>query len=369
MTIYVGSLQFSPTFKSLCCAFGKVCEESGYPVKYLFSSEYAWLLPEEIKTNTIFVGSSRGISSMIKDALNHRNKNMIRDAFLRDKPTHVYLHNFHLLNSFISKVARNFGSLFVYHSHEPYVQNRYKSVYSGFHQYWLYFFEHYQGMLLETTDYVIISSNFASKLFDIRYPSFSGNKLLIPLLFEDLGYSSCQTQTRKYITFVGPPLPAKGSDKFLEIVRYSSKHHLDLALQMTSRTNPRDSRFLQERNLRIRSTRGFSDVAFGKVIQRSYAVLTPFKRATQSATIIGSYMYGTPVVSSNVGGLPEVVKHRKTGYLVEAKAKAAQWIKGINYVRNNFSRLSRHCRKYFVEHHSEKNWRKYLPDLRIDSEI
>ncbi|MFX1475978.1 MAG: glycosyltransferase family 4 protein [Promethearchaeota archaeon] len=365
MTIYVGSLQFRPIFKSLCCAFGKACKENGYPVKYLFSSEYAWLIPKEVKANTIFVGSSKNISSILKDTSDNRNKSTIRDAFAREKPTHVYLHNFHLLNSFIAKTARNYGSFVTYHVHEPYVQNRYKSVYGGFHQYWLYIFEHYQGKLLENIDFAIVSSKFASKLFDIRYPSFNGTKLLIPLLFEDLGDSCLQTQTRKYITFVGPPLPVKGSDKFLEITRYSSEHHPDLAFQMTARLNPRDSRFLHEKNLRIRSTRGFTDAAFGKLIQQSLAVLAPFKRATQSATVIDSYMYGTPVVSSNVGGLPEIVNHGETGYLVEVEADAAQWVEGINYVIRKFSKLSRNCRNYFVEHHSEKNWLRYLPKLRI----
>jgi glycosyltransferase involved in cell wall biosynthesis len=32
-------------------------------------------------------------------------------------------------------------------------------------------------------------------------------------------------------------------------------------------------------------------------------------------------MYGTPVVSSNVGGLPEFVHHKETGYLVDLNAK------------------------------------------------
>ncbi len=365
MTVYVGCLQFSPTFKSLCCAFGKACESAGHSVKYLFSYEYAHLLPKKIKENTIFIGSSKNISSILKDAIDHRNKSSILKVFAEDPPTHIYLQNFHLLNSFIAKFARKNNSLFIYHVHEPFVQNCYKPIYKGVHQYWLYFFEYYQGKLLEQTDIAIVSSRFASKLFDIRYPRFSGERLMIPLLFEDLGSSRCQKQTREYVTFVGPPLPAKGPDKLLEIARYSSRHSLGLKLQMTSRATPRDSRFLREKDLRILSTKGFDDVAFGEIIQQSYTVLAPFRRATQSATIIGAFMYGTPVVSSKVGGLPEVVSQGKTGYLLGVDAEASLWVKGIDYIKENLTRLSGNCRKYFVKHHSEKNWSKYLPDLKI----
>jgi glycosyltransferase involved in cell wall biosynthesis len=74
-------------------------------------------------------------------------------------------------------------------------------------------------------------------------------------------------------------------------------------------------------------------------------------------------MYGTPVVSSDVGGVPEFVAHKKTGYLLGADAKVEEWIDGINYARENFPALSRSCREYFVENFSGKNWDEYLDDL------
>jgi len=107
------------------------------------------------------------------------------------------------------------------------------------------------------------------------------------------------------------------------------------------------------------------DEEFGELIKRSIAVLTPYKRETQSSVILVSYKYGTPVVSSDVGGLPEFVSHMKTGYLLNVDAKVEKWIEGISYVRKEFIRLSKNCRKYFVENFSGKNWKKYLKDILI----
>jgi len=185
-------------------------------------------------------------------------------------------------------------------------------------------------------------------------------KMLIPLMYEDLGSKYITTGNRDYITFVGPLVPAKNPEKFLEIVRYSNNNGLNLKFLLITRSRIRDKRFLKERNLKIFYKERISDEEYGKLMKKSIAVLTPYKRETQSSVVLVSYMYGTPVVSSNTGGLPEFVIHKKTGYLLDVNANPEDWIEGINYVRENFPRLSRICRKYFEDNFSGKNWHKYI---------
>jgi glycosyltransferase involved in cell wall biosynthesis len=361
MTIYVGSLQYSPVYKSHCCAFGKACEEKGYPVKYLFSHEYSWLLSEDIRKKAVFIGHSTGIFSMIRDTLNPKNFHLIRKVFSEDQPTHVYIHNYHLLNHYIIKLSKKYGCKFIYHVHEPYTIN--KKAHGGLQQYWLHLYELFEGMLINKADTVIVSSKMASYLFNLRYPKFSGKKMLVPLMYEDLGNSNTGLQDRKYITFVGPPVPAKNPEKFLEIVEYSANNNLDLEFLLISRSKIRDKRYYKYGNLRVYYKERISDEEFGELIKRSIVVLTPYKRETQSSVILVSYMYGTPVMSSNIGGLPEFVIHGETGYLLDMNAKAEKWVEGINYIRENLPRISKNCRKYFEENFSGKNWKKYLDSI------
>jgi len=363
MRVLVGSLKYSPVYKSHCCAFGGECEKRGYSVRYLLSHAYAWMLPNKIKKKTTFVGNSVDIISAIRDLLDFRNRKKIKESFLEDSPTHVYMHNYHFLNHFIAKLCKKYGSRFIYHVHEPYVEN--KKAHEGLHQYWLYLFEHFQGKLLHKTDVAIVSSKMASSLFDKRYPNFSGKKKLIPLMYEDLGNPVNNVKDRRYVTFVGPPVPAKSPETFLGIVDYSERNNLGLNFLLISRSQIKESRYYNKSNLEIFYRKRMTDEEFGNLIRKSIMVVTPYKRETQSSVILVSYMYGTPIISSNTGGLAEFVSHKETGYLLDINAKAEEWIEGINYVRRNFSRMSTNCRNYFVKNFSGKNWKKYLDEILV----
>lgn len=363
MKIYVGSLQYSPIYKSHCLALGRQCEQHGYSVKYLFSQKYEWMLPEQIKKRTVFIGNSMNMFSAIADALNFKLRKELEVIFLMDKPEYVYMHNYHpSLNYYIAKLSKRYGVTFIQHVHEPYVEN--KKEYGGLHQYWwLYLFEYLQGRLLEKTDIAILSSNEASFLFEKRYPGFSGRKVPIPLLYEDLGNSKSNTKDRKYITFIGPPVPAKGPEIFLEIVEYSEKHKLSLDFVLMSRSKIGDPRYYSSSNLKIFYQEKITDEEIGDYLRQSLMTITPYKTARQSSVVLTSYMYGTPVISTNVGGLPEVVLHSKTGYLVDKNSKVEEWIKGINFIIDHLPEMSKNCRRYFVENFSETNWPKYFKDI------
>jgi glycosyltransferase involved in cell wall biosynthesis len=361
MTIYVGSLEFSPIFKSHCCAFGRACEEKGYSVKYLFSREYEWMLPPDILEKTVFIGHSVGIYSMLKDWLSPKNRAKINKTFLKEPPTAIYLHNFHFLNNFIAKLSKKNGSRFIYHVHEPFVVA--KKTHGGFHQYWLHLFEYFQGRLLINTDVAIVSSKEASSLFDLRYRHFLGQKMFIPLLYEDLGGSEISVKERNFVTFVGPPVAAKNPEKFLEIVNFSKSKNLDLQFLLISRAELNDSRYSEIDNLKIIIQKRLSDQDFGNLIKHSIAIITPYKRETQSSVILTSYMYGTPVISSNVGGLPEFVSEGKTGYLLSLTDNVSEWLERICFVNEHFQDFSDNARNYFKSNFSGENWQKYLQNL------
>jgi len=361
--ILTGSLQYSPVYKTHSCAFGKECEKKGYSVKYLFSKAYEWMLPEEIKEKSIFIGNSTNKISMLKAYLSPECRNKLKEAFNKNHPDYVYLHNYNFLNHHIAHLCKQYGAKLIYHVHEPYVRN--KKAHGNTSHYTLYLFEYMQSLLLAKTDVAIVSSDIASQLFDERFPSFKGRKIKVPLMYEDLAETIIEGKKRQHITFVGPPVPAKGPQTFLAIVESAARKKLDFSFILISRKKITDPQYFNKSNLKIFHKNRISDEEFGGIIQESYIVLTPYKRETQSSVVLVSYMYGTPVVSSKIGGLPEFVSHKKTGYLLDNDASIDEWIEGINYIKENFLYISTNCRKYFIDNFSGKNWQKYINDILV----
>lgn len=362
--IYIISLQYSPVFKSLCYAMGKQLKKHGYEIKYLFSSEYQWMLEDEDVNEIEFIGKSKNISSIFVDSINFLNLKLIKRLIDKDQPEKIYFHNIHpFFNYYIAKKVKNYGGTVIQHVHEPFVYD--KSHYGKFQQYWLYLFEYVQGLILKKTDVAILSSQEAWDLFNKRYPDFEGKKIRIPLLYEDLA-KDMVSLPRHYLNFIGPPVPAKNPEKFLEIVKNSQEKDLNFIL--ISRRKIQDRKYYQYNNLKLFQKERISDNLIGKFMQNSIMTITPYKTARQSSVVATAFMYGTPVLATNINGLNEVVDHKITGYLVDKDAGVKEWLDGIVYIQNNIKDLSNSCRDFFKINYSEINWVKYFKEVfEIDS--
>lgn len=360
--IIIGSLQFSPIYKSHCCALGALAEKNGFDVRYLFSTEYAWMLPDAVKEKTLFLGRTKDITTAVLDGVNPWNYQRIRQIFEKEKPRFIYLYNFHpFFNGVIADFSKRYGATYIQHIHEPHYEN--KKVYGGLMQYWLSLFESFQGNLLTKTDIVIISSRISTELFRKWYPEYRGRIVTAPLIYEDRGPDMKIPEEPEYLTLVGPPVPAKGPEIFLRIAAGVEKSHPQFRFQIISRSPVTNPVFFRNSNVRIMYKDHIYDEEMDDFLRKSIAVITPYKAATQSSVVIMANMVGTPVLSSDVGGLPEFVRHKITGYLVALDAPVETWIEGIDFIVAHREEMSRASRRYFLENFSITGWQKFFDDI------
>jgi glycosyltransferase involved in cell wall biosynthesis len=66
-----------------------------------------------------------------------------------------------------------------------------------------------------------------------------------------------------------------------------------------------------------------SEQETAELFARADVVVLPYRSATGSAVIPLAYHYGKPVIATEVGGLPDVVEHERTGLLVAPGSVAA----------------------------------------------
>jgi len=86
-------------------------------------------------------------------------------------------------------------------------------------------------------------------------------------------------------------------------------------------------------------------------------VVLPYISATQSGIVQIAYNYNRPVVVTNVGGLPEVVKNNQTGFVVPPKCPEAIAEAIIDYYKKN---LEKRFSKNIISEKKKYSWDKMV---------
>lgn len=75
-------------------------------------------------------------------------------------------------------------------------------------------------------------------------------------------------------------------------------------------------------------------------------------------TIIESYMIGTPVIGSDLGGIPELIIENKTGYTFKPKSSddlKETITKACSISEEEYARMSDEAKKFAMDNFSEES--------------
>ena len=358
-TAYILSLKFAPGLKKEFEVLGENIRKRGIDVKYFLSERYKKL--GENCEGVEYITKDDSLKGMIFETVKFVSNNEILKIFQDQFPLFICFYNPHPLNPFITRKVKNIFSeaILALYLHDPYKPD--KSPYGIAKAAYITMAELIQSLTIKYMDYVISPSEYSSKLFLQRYPSFKGKNFIAPLLVSDQRVSD--KAERKLFSIVGGAHPATGHDTFIELINYVASKHLSYDFALISSSNV--LKYLERLNnkarkiVKIINKKIILDSEINEIIRESYAVFRLDREVTQSGVVPVAYMNETPVIARDIPGLRQHVKHGHDGYIVPFNCTPEDLVKAMDTVKENFSEMSKNARKSYEEVWAEWNWDKY----------
>ena len=155
-------------------------------------------------------------------------------------------------------------------------------------------------------------------------------------LYDNFGERSDQKEAQeklglaigeKYILFFGFIRDYKGLDLLLEAMTDSRIKNENIKLIVAGEFYSGEEKYRQyikDHNLNdslILHTDFIPNTKVGIYFSACDVIVQPYKTATQSGVTQIGYHFEKPMIVTNVGGLPEIILHNKTGYVCQVNAK------------------------------------------------
>ena len=158
-------------------------------------------------------------------------------------------------------------------------------------------------------------------------------------------------ENKRYILFFGFIRKYKGLDILLQA--FSDKRLRDFPVQLIVAGEFYDNqeyylKLIRELGLELDvelRTRFISDNEIQSYFSVVDIVAQPYRSATQSGVSQIAYHFDTPILVTNVGGLPEIVPHEKVGYVVDVNPEKIADALFDFFVKDRYSEFSENIKE------------------------
>jgi len=331
----VVSARFNPAFVQHATAYAKGLQELGFEVALLLDPAYE-SFPE---LNTVARVDS-DLTGAAAEPLSHA-------VFLNTSPR-----NFGLARRF-----KRAGAKVLYLFHEPWNVS------------WNYLQR--EGVMatakailahsitvptLKLADMVILESEYGLRRYrdaDIRC---NPNAHYFPQIFDDetAGLENDSLEKKIYFSHIGNILRAHGFDQFVAAMREFLRRGLDMHFMIASK-DPLPESVANDGLLRKHSNRvkfhcgrPLQSAEINRLYAQSFCVWNLYRRCTQSGVLPKAFMFGTPVIASDLGSFPEFVRDGWNGRFGAAN-DVNRILSALEDIRSRQREYAGNCRRTFLE--------------------
>lgn len=164
----------------------------------------------------------------------------------------------------------------------------------------------------------------------------------------------------KHLLFVGRIMPDKGPDIAVQVARKAN-----LPLKLAGTIYPGDRQYFNKKiepflNKQIEYLGGISQDKLSALYSNAMALLMPIRwQEPFGLVMIEAMASGTPVIASKNGSVPEILKHKKTGFLVDKEAGVDDYVAALKQIdKIDRSKCREHVEENFSLQTMTKNYLK-----------
>jgi glycosyltransferase involved in cell wall biosynthesis len=178
----------------------------------------------------------------------------------------------------------------------------------------------------------------------------------------DTDFFTCCESAEDYLMYAGRIIPEKGAKEAIQVALKTGRR-----LILTGQVTPATQWYFDEHIKPHLSDKilylGMIDKAqMVKYYQKAAALLVPIRwEEPFGLTMAEAMACGTPIIAFRRGSVPEVVKDKKTGYIVENTAEMIEAIEKISKI--NRADCRKHVEQNFTLNHMIRGYEQVLKEL------
>lgn len=230
--------------------------------------------------------------------------------------------------------------------------------------------EELEERAIQKASHIVYSSQWAenSALKDyhadpekISVIEFGANIDDVPPFQDDISSSACN------LLFIGKNWEMKGGEKLLEIYHEVKSRGIDCTLTIIGSDPAQD---VNDLNIKIYpyidKSASEGQETFRKLLSRAHFLIAPTLFDCYGIVNCEAAAYGIPVLTSNVGGVSQVICEGENGFLMPADAGASDYadkIQDIYLDTERFDVLRKNSRRHYEDRLNWEVWRSKMNDV------
>ena len=332
------SAKYAPGHFSHMLAYTKLFENAGFETSMLIANEYIDFINDYPEYKYI---SLEDIKSVKADILLIYNMSVHDSKYMR----------------ILKKNNQNLKILFVYH--EPWfglkkwledLKTKRESVIDSTKTLARYFFA---VSIIKKSDKILLPSRKAEEYYNKICIKYNPNYSLFPLVFTDEANGSYSIEDKKYFSFISTVQNSKNFTMFLKYIKYKAKSDQSSLFQIATRSDISEylddelNQLIKQKRLIINHGHSLSNQEINKAYAVSNCTWMLYNRSTQSGVLCKSFMFGSPVIASDIGSFREVV-NKNNGIILNNGYSLEDIDKAYEQIRNAQAQLSDGARAAFI---------------------